>query len=281
MKTFKIKSHAKLNLALHVTGKSSKLHKLESIVTFIDLHDLIYIKPSNSRDHKISFIGKFSKNIKKDNTVMCLLRLLDKERFLKNKKFNIKIFKNIPQKSGMGGGSMNASSMINFFIKKKIIQIKKKQLIKLSNSIGSDVILGINPTNTILSSNGKITRYKKRLKLYPLVVKPNFGCSTRYIFSKLKYYSKSKFNLPKQLMFKENYLKSLGNDLEIVAFKRYPRLKNIKSFLTNASDVIFVRMSGSGSSIVAYFHSKKACNNALKQFKSHFNSHWCIASKTI
>lgn len=281
MKTFKIKSHAKLNLALHVTGKSSKLHKLETIVTFVDLHDIIYIKTSNSRDHEISFTGKFSKNIKKDNTIIRLLRLLEKEKILKDKKFNIRVFKNIPQKSGMGGGSINASSIISFFISKKIIEIKNKQLIKLSKSIGSDVILGINPTNTILSSNGKISKYKKRINLYPLIVKPNFGCSTKYIFSKVKYYSKSKFNLPKQSMFKVDYLKTLNNDLEIVAFKRYPRLKNIKLFLMNVSNSIFVRMSGSGSSIVAYFHSKKACKNALKQFKRQFNSHWCIASKTI
>ena len=162
MKTFKIKSHAKLNLALHVTGKSSKLHKLETIVTFVDLHDIIYIKTSNSRDHEISFTGKFSKNIKKDNTIIRLLRLLEKEKILKDKKFNIRVFKNIPQKSGMGGGSINASSIISFFISKKIIEIKNKQLIKLSKSIGSDVILGINPTNTILSSNGKIVAISAR-----------------------------------------------------------------------------------------------------------------------
>ena len=163
MKTFKIKSHAKLNLALHVTGKLSKLHKLESIVTFIDLHDLINIKFSNTRDHKISFIGKFSQKINKNNTIARLLRLLEEEKILKNKKFNIKVFKKIPQKSGMGGGSMNASSIINFLINKKIIKIRQKQLNRLSKLIGSDVILGLNPINTILSSNGKITRYKKKL----------------------------------------------------------------------------------------------------------------------
>ena len=37
MNSFKIKSHAKINLALNITGKNSKLHKIESIVTFIDL----------------------------------------------------------------------------------------------------------------------------------------------------------------------------------------------------------------------------------------------------
>ena len=35
MKTYKVKSFAKINLALHVTGKLTILHKIESIVTFI------------------------------------------------------------------------------------------------------------------------------------------------------------------------------------------------------------------------------------------------------
>ena len=75
----KIKSHAKINLALNITGKKSSLHKLESIVAFIDLHDLIYIRRSKSRNHNISFGGKFSKNIGKNNTVSKLLKILEKK----------------------------------------------------------------------------------------------------------------------------------------------------------------------------------------------------------
>ena len=44
MNSFKIKSYAKINLALNVTGKKKKLHKIESLISFIDLHDLIYLK---------------------------------------------------------------------------------------------------------------------------------------------------------------------------------------------------------------------------------------------
>ena len=40
----KIKSYAKINLALNVTGKTSKLHKIESIVGFVSLYDLIIVK---------------------------------------------------------------------------------------------------------------------------------------------------------------------------------------------------------------------------------------------
>ena len=116
MNFIKIKSKAKINLSLNITGKfKSELHKVESIVTFIDLSDTIYLRPTKSKNHKINFFGRFSKGIRKKNTVSKLLQILDKKKFLKDQKFEIKILKNIPQKSGMGGGSMNASNLINFF----------------------------------------------------------------------------------------------------------------------------------------------------------------------
>ena len=281
MKSFKIKCYAKINLALNVVNKKVKLHKIESIVSFIDLYDLIYLKQTKKKEHKVFFKGKFSKNINRINTVTNLLKLLDQKNFLNNRKFEIKVVKNIPQKAGMGGGSMNAASLIDFFIKKKIISLSKNQLKKLTGQLGSDVILGINPTNTILSSNGKTKKYDKNIQLHTLVVKPNFGCSTKYVYSKVKSFSKSQFNFPNQKMFKVKYLKTLNNDLEKIAFKKYPKLKKIKSFLLTLPNNIFVRMSGSGSSIVAYFHSKRACSNAYRQFRGKFKSHWCIISKTI
>ena len=281
MNSFKIKSYAKINLALNVTGKKSKLHNIESLISFIDLHDSITLRESNTKQHKINFIGKFSKNISKINTISKLLKILDNKKLLNNKKFEIKVIKNIPQKAGMGGGSMNAASLLNFFIEKKIIKIKKSELKKISNEIGSDVILGIKPSSAILLSNGDIKKYKNKIKFHILVTKPNFGCSTKYIYSKVNSFSKPEFNPPKQKLFEAKYLKNLDNDLEKVALNKYPELKRIKSYLSGLSNALFVRMSGSGSSIVAYFHSKKACKKAYSQYKRKFNSHWCIESKTI
>ena len=75
MNESKIKSHAKINLSLYVLGKlKSKLHKIESLITFIDLHDEITIKKSNRKFHSIKFNGKFSKGIPKNNTISNLLK---------------------------------------------------------------------------------------------------------------------------------------------------------------------------------------------------------------
>ena len=115
----KIKSYAKLNLALNVTGKNLFLHKIESIVAFVSLHDEIFIKKIKSKFHNILFVGKFSQNIGKSNSISKLLNILEKKKLLNNQKFKVKIKKKIPNQAGLGGGSMNAASILNYFVKKK------------------------------------------------------------------------------------------------------------------------------------------------------------------
>ncbi len=74
---------------------------------------------------------------------------------------------------------------------------------------------------------------------------------------------------------------SSKNDLEISAFKKYPRLKTLKSMLLENQKVEFVRMTGSGSTLVVYFKSKVSAKNALKMYKRKLNNCWCILSKII
>ena len=276
-----LKSYAKINLALNVTGKRNSMHKIESIVSFIHLHDLISIRKIQSDNHQISFYGKFSKNIKRENTVQKLMDLLDRTNLLKNEKFKISIKKNIPQEAGLGGGSMNAAAILNFFIKKKIIKLTKINIEKLCNSIGSDVILGINFSSSILKSNNQIKKFTKCPKYNTLLVKPNFGCSTKKIYSGVRKFTKPNLNYPKKQMFSSNYLIQQVNALEKIAFLKYPRLKNIKLFLKNLNSPLFVRMTGSGSAICAYYQYSKDCKLAKIQFKRKFKNYWCNVSKTI
>ena len=88
MRFEKIKSHAKVNLSLNVLGKrKSKLHDLETLVAFVDLHDQIFIKRTNNKNHIVKFSGDFSNKVPKINTVSNLLNILDKKKKLKNNKY--------------------------------------------------------------------------------------------------------------------------------------------------------------------------------------------------
>ena len=86
MKFNEVKSFAKINLALNITGKNSILHKIETIVAFTSLYDRILIKKTKFKKHKIVFFGKFSKGINRNNTVFKLLEILDKKKLLNEKK---------------------------------------------------------------------------------------------------------------------------------------------------------------------------------------------------
>ena len=136
-----LKSYAKINLSLNVIGKrkSNKLHSIETFVSLINLADEIKINEVDSKNHKVIFIGKFSKGIPKVNTITKLLKLMDKEKLLQ-KKYEFLIKKNIPQQSGMGGGSMNAATILSFF--KSEFDFSNKKWDKYTKELkGKDLIV--------------------------------------------------------------------------------------------------------------------------------------------
>ena len=280
MNQSKIKSYAKINSALNIVGKKNSMHKIESVVSFLNLHDEILIKKIKNKNHSIKFFGKFSSNIKSDNTVSQLFKIIDKKKLLKDK-YQIIIKKNIPLKSGLGGGSMNAAAILNFLKKKKLIKVSNKDKIKITNLIGSDVKLGIYSKNLILKSNNLIKTFSVKKKISVLIAKPNFGCSTKKIYSEVKEFTKERFSHPSKKMFSLKFLKNMKNDLESIALKKYSKLITLKNFLEKLSNVEFVRMTGSGSAIIAYFNSDKKCKEAEKKVNKQFRNYWCKTSKTI
>ena len=282
MKFTKIKSYAKINISLGVLGKlKSKLHKIESLIAFLNFYDEIFIKRIKNKNHKVIFMGKFSKGISQNNTILNLLRILDNKKILKNQKYLIKIKKRIPQKSGLGGGSMNAASIFKYLLNKQKINLTQKEILQICSKIGSDVVIGMQNKTSILYSNGELKPLNKNLKLYTLLVRPNFGCSTKSIYDEVKYFSRPIFKRNKKVKLNYKFLSNIKNDLEIPAFDKYPVLKKIKIFLEKVDKVLFTRMTGSGSTIVGYFNSKKTALNASKILKKNYKSYLCILSKTI
>ena len=207
------------------------------------------------------------------------MKILDEKKLLKNK-YDIQIKKKIPQKSGLGGGSMNASALLSYFLKKKIIKLTKNEIFSICNNIGSDVVLGLRKKNSILLNNNLIKNFNVKLGLFVILIKPTKGCSTKEIYRRVNKFSKNKIKSSSSV-FKINFLKNAQNDLEIPAFTLYPVLRKLKIFLSNVDDVKFVRMTGSGSVILAYFTNKKSAINGLKLLKKNFKNYWSILSKTI
>ena len=141
--------------------------------------------------------------------------------------------------------------------------------------------LGLEKKNSILMKNGRIIRLNKKMNFYTLITMPKFGCSTGDIFSMVKNFSKPMYLKKNKNFFTKKNLVQSNNDLESIAFKKYPKINKLKSFISKLPNVVFARMTGTGSAVVAYFKSKKSANTASKIFKKKYKKYWFVVSKTI
>ena len=287
MKNLKIKSYCKINLCLRIIKKlNNGYHKITSLITFCDLHDVISIsKIKNSRD-KISFSGRFKKGInKKSNTIIKVLNLLRKKRLLENQTFKINIQKNIPHGSGLGGGSSNAASLLNFLNLKMGLKLSKNKIKKLAGQVGFDVPISLERRNTFLTGkNDEILRFNQKFRLNLLIVYPNLICSTKKIYTKsrkISFPKLSHFFYVKNNKKLINLLKNENNDLERTVIKIYPKIKKIIKYIKSQEGCHFSRITGSGSACIGIFSNMKNAIYAKKLIKLKYPNYWCVVSKTI
>jgi len=287
VKKFKIKSFCKINLSLKVLRKlESGYHSINSLITFCDLYDVISLsKISNSKD-KISFSGKFGKGIDiKSNTITKTLYYLRKQGFLKNHKFKINIQKNIPQGSGLGGGSSNAASLLNFLNNKMNLRLNKKKLLKIASMIGHDVPIILEKRNTIITGKkNNILKMREKFNLNILIVYPNIICSTKKIYKNNKKFNYSKNNLS---IYKKNKMKFIDslkrteNDLQETVTRLYPEVGEIINFIEDQKGCYFSRITGSGSACIGIFSNMKAAIFSQNLVKLYFPKYWSLVSKSI
>ena len=287
MRKFIIKSFCKINLTLRVTKKlQSGYHIINSLVTFCDPHDVISIRKIKGKNDKISFSGKFKRNINnKSNTITKLLRLLRKRKFFTKQAFRISVNKNIPHGSGLGGGSSNAANLLNFFNLKMNLKLGKKEIYYIARQIGFDTPISLEKKNTFINGkDNEILRIFKKFQLNILIVYPNIVCSTKKIYNNNKKLSLlnisrdlSKIN-KKQLI---NFLKKENNDLEETVIKFYPKVKKIINLIKDQNGCYLSRITGSGSACFGIFSNMKSAILTKKLIKLKFPKYWCVTSKTI
>jgi len=286
MKNYRLKSFSKINLSLRVIKRlKNKYHKIQSYMAFVDLHDLIYVSKSKNLKDKVIFSGKFKNSINiNDNTITKVINLLRKKNKLKNIRFNIKIIKKIPTGSGLGGGSSNAATLINFFNSKMNLKLKKREIIQLAYRVGSDVPACMAQKSLFLLGKKIKILKANRFKLIFLIVFPNIPCSTKKIYSKNNIFSPAKFisynstNNKKKYL---NFLKREKNDLEETVVKIYPMIENLIKEISIQKGCFFSRLTGSGSACFGLFSSVKYATMAKNLIRRKFPGYWCKISKTI
>jgi len=286
----KIKYHsfafAKVNLTLRILSKLKYgYHRIQSFIIFLNLKDEIQLTESDLKYDKIIFKGKFSRGInKKNNTISKLLKILRAKGFLKNVFFKVIIEKNIPQGSGLGGGSSDAASVLNILKKKYYLKISKKKMIDVASQVGSDVPFCIDYFKKIInSSNKKFVRPRINLRFFLLLVYPNFKNSTRKIYKLNNLFSRPNSQLTEKYLKNNliNILKNDQNDLQTIVENKNKKIKDLIYRLSIQKNCLFSRMSGSGSTCYGVFQNLRSAKRAKKMLKKYYPNYWSVVSKTM
>ena len=258
---------AKLNIFLKVLGKRKDgYHNIYTAVTFINLFDKVEIQ--EKKETKVSYKGFFKPKKNKYNDCI-ILKTLNYLK-LQNVDFNIEVTKNIPVQGGLGSASTNAATLINgLFDMKYIKKIVPNKYIEL----GADIPSFLLKKNCILNGIGEISNLYSFPKFYFLLVKPNFGHSTKNMYSKLKIKTNSSYKNLSLVKFTSNDI-DIGNDFEKIVFKENLFFKDMFDFLKSMEKVIFTRMTGTGSCFYAAFEKKDYALKAEEFFKSRFKDIW-------
>ena len=277
-----LKSYAKINLSLRINKRlSNGFHDLQSIYCLIDLHDNITInRIKNVNKDKVKFSGPFSKFVSSsNNSITKSLNLMRKLGLISNY-FSIKVHKKIPVYAGLGGGSSNAATIINFLMKNKI---KRKKLNKITEQIGSDLKL-FHFSQGYLKNLSSVVKMRKKHNLNFLLIYPNIKSSTKKIFTKVKNYSKKGFINQNYLRKKNTFIKTLiklNNDLQSVVVNKYPLIHKLLRDINNSKGCYFSRVTGSGSVCYGLFINYKCSKAALKNLRKKYPKFWFSIAKTI
>ena len=273
-----IKAYAKINIALDAVGKREDgYHLLKMIMQTIDIYDLIGIEKAPQNiilSCNKSFIPTDNRNLAYKAAEL----FINKYNIKQGVYINIK--KNIPVAAGLAGGSTNAAAVLKGMNLIFNVNAEESELMDLALSIGADVPYCIQGGTALCEGIGEKIKPLKPFRNHILViVKPNFGVSTKEVYGALdinKIFKHPDIDSLIKAMTREDLYyvaNNMKNVLENVTIKKHGLLKDIKNELMKM-DALGALMSGSGPTVFAFFddmQKAQVCYDRMKnQYKEVF-----------
>ncbi len=264
------KSPAKINLFLKIINKRDDgFHNIRTGITFIDLYDEITVQPHNK--FEVIYKGKFAPkyNQFEDCIITRLFSFINEDR----PKLLFTIKKNFPYEAGLGSASSNVASVIK--ILENLELIKKKNIFDYVE-LGSDIPIFLNQKDALVRGKGDLITNVHFPKYYFLLIRPSFKCSTKKMYDSFRTVD---FNYNTDFDLEEINDQDSGNDFEKILKKNEPEFLSIINILEDFEDVVFSRLTGSGSCIYSVFEKKEHAVNAQKNFQQNFSNLWTYVSE--
>ena len=284
MKTTVVRSYAKINICLDITGlREDGYHILDMVMFPLELHDTLIITQTPKAVDDYITLDDFTIGDSK-NTVTQALDLLREIRDI-DTKFKIDLHKVIPMKAGLGGGSSNAAFTLKAISECKKLNLSDEEINKIAVKIGADVPFFVKNKPARCKGIGEVVEpITVKNDYYVLLVKPEAGCSTKEVYhatDKVKNWPHGGVDeVVKALETGDDELlaKSIFNVLEQPSISLVPEIAVIKDEMKNLGLKIAM-MTGSGSAVFALSTDKKLIKSAYRYFEEKYRN--VILTKVI
>lgn len=179
---------AKINLALHVTGRRPDgYHLLETLVVFADHGDRITVTAAEADGFAVC--GPFATGVPLDTSNL-VLRARDLLRTAfpaaARQPVHIRLEKNLPPASGIGGGSSDAAATLRGLCAAWSLELPAPELMRHAAPLGADLPMCVAARPLIARGIGAEVEPVERLPSLPLVVvNPGAPVATPDVFRRL------------------------------------------------------------------------------------------------
>lgn len=277
---------AKINLYLHVTGRlDNGYHLLDSLVAFADIGDEISIEPAHEFQFSIegpyaNAFGPKDRDHSPDSSNLAVQAVWHLARAAqKVPNVRVKLTKNLPLASGIGGGSSDAAAVIWGLLEWWKIPKRVHYVQGIMTRLGADVPVCLNCRPARVRGIGDILDPAPALaEISVVLINPGKPCITSEVFSRFA----GKFREPvafaaglEKTEALVSFLKQQDNDLLRPALEVVPEIGNILTALEAQEGCLFVRMSGSGATCFGLFENEMFAMMAARDLAQD-NPDWWV-----
>lgn len=270
----RVLARAKVNLCLHVTGRRSDgYHLLDSLVVFPRMGDVIEAEKASRTS--LTITGPFGIDLSAgaDNLVLRGAALMPGNAALR-------LHKNLPASSGIGGGSADAAATL-----RALSQLHGNALPSAEQllGLGADVPVCLSQTSIRMRGIGDVLEPLPPLpEFWCVLVNPGSACPTPDVFAALERFDHTPLPaVPGRFTAAEDlftWLRSTRNDLQLPATRLCPQVAVVSAAIAETEGCALNRMSGSGATCFGLYATGAAALKAADMLRASYPAWWIAAA---
>jgi len=269
-------ARAKVNLCLHIVGRRDDgMHLLDSMVVFPAIGDTLVAEAADELTLKIT--GPFADTLGTgaDNLVASAARLLGAQGA------DLRLEKNLPVASGIGGGSADAAACIRLLSRTMNIPIPSVE--KLAG-LGADIPVCVDQQSVRMSGIGEVLSSLPELpKFWIVLVNAGEPVETAKVFKSMKSRQNAELSeLPESFADAEalfKYLRAQRNDMQEAAMEICPAISQVLTETAATTNCALARMSGSGGTCFGLYAAKSDVEAAAQLLGAKHPDWWVVSAE--